>query len=136
MKIVVYERSPLKRVSEWTTALRSGKYIQGTRALKKVNEQTQNCCLGVLCEIMGLMEEADHPERLYHIAFFVHGGTRSASTIPNGLARELGVTDSIRLNGYVMYGNEKLYTLTQLNDSGATFEEIAEVIEAFFYEPE
>jgi hypothetical protein len=40
----------------WLDALKSGKYAQGTKALK-VNlggEKVAHCCLGVLCETLGL----------------------------------------------------------------------------------
>lgn len=41
--------------SDWTTALRSGDYIQGNHALEIINTDIRkNCCLGVLCSIMGL----------------------------------------------------------------------------------
>lgn len=36
---------------KWVQALRSGKYVKGIERLKKVNGQTQHCCLGVLCEL-------------------------------------------------------------------------------------
>lgn len=36
----------------WTTALRSGKYLQGRGYLKTVEHgETRLCCLGVLCEL-------------------------------------------------------------------------------------
>ena len=38
--------------ARWVAALRSGKYKQGTRELRKDRVRSvQHCCLGVLCEI-------------------------------------------------------------------------------------
>lgn len=47
----------LKRT--WLEALRSGKFRQGTWALKKLagwDNEPYHCCLGVLCEAAGLKE--------------------------------------------------------------------------------
>lgn len=41
--------------AEWVEALRSGKYVQGRQRLKRVmGGGTTYCCLGVLCEVMGV----------------------------------------------------------------------------------
>lgn len=40
---------------QWVNALRSGKYIQGEGKLKqKMDDGVVYCCLGVLCEIVGV----------------------------------------------------------------------------------
>jgi hypothetical protein len=46
------ESAPLTPIQQWVTALRSGKYKQGTGQLK--NYDGAMCCLGVACDISGL----------------------------------------------------------------------------------
>ncbi len=42
--------------AKWLEALRSGKYVQGHRRLRRVTDlgKVTHCCLGVLCEVMGV----------------------------------------------------------------------------------
>lgn len=48
----------------WVQALRSGKYAQGRNVLKnRIGHDTQYCCLGVLCELLGGEWEVDHNGR-------------------------------------------------------------------------
>lgn len=42
-------------VNEWVDALVSGDYVQGKNYLR--TEDGKNCCLGVLCEVAGLIFE-------------------------------------------------------------------------------
>lgn len=38
--------------ARWTTALRSGQYVQGQGQLRdEIDERLQHCCLGVLCDL-------------------------------------------------------------------------------------
>jgi hypothetical protein len=47
----------IKLKNKWIKALTSGKYRQGTGALKTYSKQAHKskfCCLGVLCEVAGI----------------------------------------------------------------------------------
>lgn len=43
-----------KLTEKWVAALRSGDYRQGMGMLKSGTQDMQYCCLGVLCDVMGL----------------------------------------------------------------------------------
>lgn len=47
-----------KLKAKWVAALRSGEYMQGAGRLKIVDgTRVTHCCLGVLCEVMGVKIE-------------------------------------------------------------------------------
>ena len=89
--------------AKWVAALRSGKYQQGRDALRTGD---MFCCLGVACDLI----DPDAWER------------------DNGYGawQELN-TDGMDLP---FIGNADAETLSGMNDSGYTFEEIADYIEA------
>lgn len=107
-----------KNAKKWVAALRSGKYKQGRGALKKDGKY---CCLGVACEISGLNKWYGRlPEfRQYYML--------EAGVLPLEVQKWLGLND--RGGGYCK-GNR---SLTQDNDKGVSFKEIASIIES---EPE
>lgn len=118
---------------KWVKALRSGKYAQGRYAL---NTDGKFCCLGVLCEIA----RADEGLRLEvkNINEIVIYGDES-SFLPRQVAEWAGIdsSGSIPDNFPVEFVNGKghrdtAYSLMALNDSGATFEDIADIIEEKF----
>jgi len=106
----------------WTTALRSGEYDQGRRALQAGGKF---CCLGVLCDLYRIhVSPAEEWE---------HDGWRSAewfmgqdTVLPPRVMRWAGLETT-----WADYGN-KGDCLTNDNDSGKTFAEIADVIEQHF----
>lgn len=87
----------------WIEALRSGKYIQTKDTLR---DKTGHCCLGVLCDLKDLWTLLLQKYGRNQIGELAHA--------------ELGLTW------------EFARQLVQLNDGGATFEEIAQVIEDHF----
>jgi hypothetical protein len=99
-------QSELKQ--KWVEALRSGKYEQGKNNLRNVNNNF--CCLGVLCDLVDPIkwEEGDRESRFYngHKAF-----------LPDAIQESAGLEVS-RLN-----------VLMAMNDSGRTFDQIADYIE-------
>ena len=110
---------------KWLAALRSGKYKQGPGYLYNSSKETY-CCLGVLCGIEGATTKQ------------MAGGT-----LPDeiGMFKELvptrsELTSAQKKNGYVnkfyafsvMYKGE-MTSLAALNDSGVSFNEIADIIE-------
>lgn len=121
---------------KWVKALRSGKYKQGKTYLKQVyyNGQAHHCCLGVLCELY------NNTMKKKSITVWNRKKTLSTqissktSTEPNyvtfnGKAGELPgvVMEWAGINSPL--GNFEIYSLADLNDRGATFESIANIIE-------
>ena len=97
----------------WVAALRSGKYAQGKNLLRTATGRF--CCLGVACE---LAAEAGV------IASFTDGGygiEHENKVLPEQVINWLGLRNDA---GY--YGGN---SLAQMNDSGATFDNIADLIE-------
>lgn len=87
--------------AKWVAALRSGEYRQAKNALKTADGY---CCLGVLCDIQG----ADFD------AIFEKFGSLSLSENPEQYLGMLGFHSS---------------KLSQMNDGGKSFLEIAQYIE-------
>lgn len=96
-------------------ALRSGKYIQTTKALGRVIDGVEyNCCLGVFCRLK------NRPRVLDYGRFVKYDN--SFSVLSPAL---VGAKTSDGELGYI--GNDR-YNLVKLNDSGYTFEEIADIL--------
>lgn len=98
----------------WIEALRSGRYQQGRRKLKDVRQRTF-CCMGVLCEVA--------VEAGLKVDYSAHG--YECSSVPTAVAEWAGFQYDGRK---VFIGMHSLY-LTQHNDGGATFAQIADAIE-------
>lgn len=98
---------------KWLESLRSGKYEQGTGALRKNGEACdQFCCLGVLCDIIA-------PEK-WKLAnkseIFIHDCDR-VGTLSSRLKEKVGLNADIEEQ------------LIDLNDNGKSFSEIADFIQ-------
>jgi hypothetical protein len=110
-----------KEVKEkWVKALRSGEYTQGHDYLCRTNDMTGKnhfCCLGVLCEVMGLETEV---RGLGFGIKYKFDDFESSTSLPGRLGRQLGVSAS---DADILVG---------MNDSGGkSFEEIANWIEEY-----
>ena len=101
-------KKKLKR--KWVKALRSGEYCQTEGSL--IDEKGY-CCLGVLCDVMGIAQDEDEN--------FVDEDGRALTSL--GSAHD----DGEGLSGLVMKGGR--WELAKMNDHGATFDEIADWIE-------
>jgi len=141
---------------DWVADLRSGRYEQGHSCLTKiVNGMSLDCCLGVQCKLY--MER--HPEhrhevdqRTNHMTYFIMGGILpeqiqkwSEMATPEGTIRHPFMYDVSVARGSLLEagialddwdaiqksGQHDYYQLTDLNDSGLTFDQIADVIEFF-----
>ncbi len=119
---------------EWVKALKSGKYKQGRRELK--TKESEYCCLGVLCEL----HRETHPDFCW----------KFPQRMPSG--REVIYYGSNNPRGNIEYGilpidvfnwaglpqsnpfvnKDTGETLASLNDGGATFDVIADIIETKF----
>jgi len=105
---------------KWVAALRSGEYKQ-TR--EQLYDGKGYCCLGVLCKITGKKFFRDDYNHYYH--YYVkdtQNGIREDIVLPTDVMNEV---DMRTKNGAYRPG----LLLVNLNDSGKTFSEIADVIE-------
>jgi hypothetical protein len=98
---------------EWVRALRSGKYRQGTGALRSKDDEY--CCMGVLCEVLGL--EWEDPNNTFDGVPVKYRQERSVGYPPESLCTEIG----LRYSSVVELGIA--------NDGGKTFGTIADWIE-------
>jgi hypothetical protein len=111
---------------EWLAELRSGKYRQGKNALRRRGASGDTfCCLGVLCNILTMrpafreyLRWADEPRGAGEIDILdeFHGDDE-LGVIPDMVRSEIGLDKNL---------HDELATL---NDDGAGFEYIADVIE-------
>lgn len=108
---------------KWVEALRSGKYKQGEGYLRSADDKF--CCLGVLCDIVSPEGWAKCLSGRYN-----HGV--NGITLPGKVSEATGVTSQGGIAVPVAYGGTTCHFLIELNDAGATFEEIADVIEEQF----
>lgn len=97
----------------WLNALRSGKYEQGQGSL---NEDGKFCCLGVLTDLY-IRETNQEWEEQYDNSFSFED---SSCFLPPSVQKWARLDDSPRVNGR---------SLAVLNDGGASFEELADLIE-------
>lgn len=103
-------RLPKEFADKWLAALRSGKYKQGKEALK--DHKGRYCCLGVACEIAGHNLDEDGKGEFG----FIGSAYKNPKT-----PREISMDDD---DGEDLPGK-----LAYMNDSGRTFDEIANWIE-------
>jgi len=109
-------KAALKR--KWVAALRSGKYKQGSAALRAIREgQEEWCCLGVLAQAAGCRWEK--PGRFGNAYLLGKGGTNRVF-LPQSVLARVGLPNS---------GPKGQGVLADLNDSGKTFQQIANWIE-------
>lgn len=108
----------------WVAALRSGTIKQHRHYLG--NATGARCCLGVACDLAaeaGVIEPGKVVgDRVWYYSDDPSGGWTS---LPDAVMRWLGLETNRGT-----YGNLNLTDLTVLNDGGATFEEIADIIES------
>ena len=147
----IYDPTDIKvtqRMKDWVAALRSGDYVQGTQYLRNISGEVDPetggivrldssfCCLGVLLDVdspggwwdgsencVGVNDEFDDedgPNEVYdlHPNMNHHLDNQEGSLIDEDYAHELGLTN-------VAQG-----VLSSLNDYGATFEQIAIILES------
>jgi hypothetical protein len=103
--------------TKWVAALRSGQYKQRTGYLRGPlaadNDEQGHCCLGVLCEIQGVKRAEDR------LGYGYTSGLNSFDSLPGD-----DVLEAVGLS------NSDANRLAHKNDTGSTFSEIADYIEA------
>lgn len=118
---------------KWIKALRSGKYKQGRQALCREDVSgNRYCCLGVLCDVFNIPFELktmhmNGADRIYG----PKNGSKDWAALSSPSIRNLvGLSNE---SGFFKNRNGTSETLANLNDSGFSFEKIADIIES---EPE
>jgi hypothetical protein len=104
-------------MEKWVKTLRSGRYKQGQDALKNIHREY--CCLGVLCNISKTGKWSKKPE--YYGLGLDYLNTNGTGTLPEKVKKWAGMNSRTGL----FSGN----SLIDLNDTGKSFKEIADVIE-------
>jgi ribosomal protein S14 len=128
-------------VTRWLEALRSGKYEQGKEHLHQIGDSTQFCCLGVACAVSDLVtaSEITSTSIIGSIRCMKYGSDPNEPNThaypPNIIKDELGLVS--REGDFIANAETRAIfdsgaskcSLVHLNDSGATFEQIAQIIE-------
>ena len=117
-----------ENAQKWVHALRSGKYKQGESYLARRDEdgQTCFCCLGVACALAieeGLPVDMQRPTAWGSV--FLYDG--EGQFMPGSVRQWLGLS---RANGLFDVPESDAPSLTDMNDRGDSFAEIAEFIES------
>lgn len=111
---------------KWVANLRSGKYPQGEPGLLK--SQTGYCCLGVLCETVGLSPKLDEATYCYDGAI---------ASVPLSVKK---ISEIKHRLGNFIKDYKAFPPLSALNDEGTeylgrlTFDEIADIIQICYKE--
>ena len=115
-------KSEIKK--QWVEALRSGRYWQGNTLLR---HRRHFCCLGVLCDLavkarLDVTVEKHGDEFLYDGEVF---------ELPMSVSQWAGLDDqSPDIGAFDLdSGQYKTTSLARINDNGATFKQIADLIE-------
>ncbi len=104
---------------QWVAALRGGKYKQTKSTLR---DEDGYCCLGVLCQL--------HSD-IVGVAEFVKTGEYTYLDTPAVLPSEVRDWADIKFaNGPRVTINGEILSLSHHNDTGRTFDQIADAIEA------
>lgn len=104
----------------WVEALRSGKYKQTTCALE---DHQGSCCLGVACRV-AIEQGVDvttHKDS-NRLTFFEDSRIMIPTAVQNWLRLQTSLGEFSDVNGE--------NSLAGINDDGATFEQIADIIES------
>lgn len=121
-----------KNAKAWVEALRSGEYSQGTAKLSDKHYsvfgqeyEIRHCCLGVACQLY----KKTHPEFKAVVdedGTYRYGTMGERYYLPIEVMKWLNVRDQ---NGMFSIETGETESLSSMNDSGSTFEEIANKLE-------
>lgn len=119
-----------ENIRKWVDALRSGEFEQGRSRLRHNDrDRDRYCCLGVACEVY--RRETGNGEwltGLHGLWFEVDGRTPEEHYLHEHVVEWLGVDRVSPMAAGL--------SLTNLNDNGATFSAIADLIEREWLTPE
>jgi len=109
--------------TKWVAALRSSEFKQGKNTLKMGDEY---CCLGVLCELY---------RREVGGAEWELSQSCETGTVDTFLGKWDKPAEPVRTWAEMLEANPEIpafqTSLTELNDTGKTFSEIADIIEKY-----
>jgi len=116
-----------KNAKRWVKALRSGEFKQGQRYLSFQHRDGQqfDCCLGVACKLFNRDETNTVKLPFENINGIIKYGP-STKLLPEPLHNYLGITTSD--GAYFINGQR--HSLTNKNDNGSSFLDIADIIES------
>ena len=117
----------------WLAALRSGEYTQGKGALRARTHwrdaapTLEHCCLGVLCDVY---HKATGLGKWDGDTFFISDTDQNENVLPPSVVEWSGLPDANpSLSGDRDPDHD---SLAGANDHGATFDEIADIVENEF----
>lgn len=103
----------------WVAALRSGEYQQGRNFLRRDNDTY--CCLGVLCDLLKADLKIDWKNREFENFSFANRDV----FLPGSVSSLAGLES----NDPMVTVDGKQRRLSELNDKGYSFPQIADLIE-------
>jgi len=104
----------------WIKALESGEYKQGRKYLCRIRgDERSYCCLGVLCEVAHIPEQ----KKTTHAVEYKDNEDFNYKSLPAALSNFLRINSTGKLDL-----NVPDVTLASMNDNGADFRNIANVI--------
>ena len=111
-----------ENAERWVETLRSGEYEQTTGSLRS---NDKFCCLGVACD---LYDESGWEDCHVNQCVYRANGVAYDVDLPLAVRTWLGLRDEI---GTFELSPDEGSSLEHANDGGATFEEIADLIEKY-----
>ena len=125
----------------WIAALRSGKYKRGAGMLRRKSQDGRDgfCCLGVLCDVYDPDPEWKDPGPGGNA--YEYGDQAMVGALPTAIQETVGMDGggTFRVDSLPAELKERIWnvvpgvrcvSLADLNDHGASFELIADIIEA------
>jgi hypothetical protein len=115
---------------KWLEALRSGKYEQGTQYLRTIDDKF--CCLGVACDLAGIPASRDAINLADQNYYLYDSYSQILPEFAQAYLSAQGSSGDAHPDGFAC-------SLSQLNDTGKSFMEIADIVErdpaVYFKEP-
>jgi hypothetical protein len=147
----MYKKRIKKNIEEWIKHLRSGEFKQTRSWLKRVNStngECSYCCLGLACDTVFSLPSKELKPGISAdtspVAFEVEGDCYIDQVLSTNLYKELGLNSNVgvlnRVDNlydnydeffpYLLDAGRYAVSLAELNDNGATFEQLANFMEA------
>ena len=135
--------------ADWSAALRSGEYEQGTGCLARTNitsptdrtPKTRYCCLGVLCELAvkaGVVSRAADRNEDEDYCTYGYGAGKESALLPNEVMEWAGLSNHNPILGPHADGDHECtsqcirdQSASNRNDSNTSFATIANLIDEY-----
>ena len=117
----------------WVEALRSGYYKKGEGSLYN-SDTGKHCALGVLCELAvedGVVDRMDF-ENGGPSVYGSHDGSTSDNVLPSEVVEWAGLESESPIVSFHSegFGDTEFWSVSEMNDLGASYEYIADKIES------